>query len=267
MPAESLTARLIIDVRDGKATRAIARVDSRLDRLRRTTRRLIRRGFRPLRQWINIMAKALLSMVAVLIVFNLVLRPPQLALQGLISIIRATIATLSDFEQRILALQGILASTVVFLQDPVENFRNAGLVATSVVEQLALRANEMVVSLSEATVVFQTLLATGATRSISDVDKLIDLTILLSNSIAGVAVGQGRLKQLSEETRSIFTKQLRANALLNNILFSNRREMLEFFKQAEASNTVVEQLAERLSGFFSGCPSVGKDPRRNKDNC
>ena len=204
------------------------------------------------------MAKALLSMIAVLIAFNIFLTAPQRAFQALITLIRATVETLSDFEQRILALQGILASTVVFLQDPVENFRNAGLVATGVVEELALRANEMVVSLSEATVVFQTLLATGAAQSIRDVDKIIDLTILLSNSIAGVTVGQDRQRQLAEETRSLFTQQLRANALLNNILFRNRQEMREFFRSAEASNDVVEQLSERLTGFSQVALALGR---------
>ena len=258
MPANSLTVRLIIDIREGKATRAVTRVDRKLRGLTGTMRRLIRRGFRPIRRWISIMSKALLSMVAVLIAFNIFLTAPQRAFQALITLIKATVSTLSDFEQRILALQGILASTVIFLQDPVENFRNAGLVATGVVEELALRANEMVVSLSEATVVFQTLLATGAAQSIRDVDKIIDLTILLSNSIAGVTVGQDRQRQLAEETRSLFTKQLRANALLNNILFRNRQEMREFFRQAEASDTVVEQLAERLTGFSQVALALGR---------
>ena len=155
-------------------------------------------------------------------------------------------------------LQGILASTVIFLRDPVENFRNAGLVATSVVETLALRANEMVASLTEATLVFQTLLATGAQRSIRDVDQLVDLTILLSNAIAGITTGQDRQRQLAEETRSLFTQQLRANSLLTRILFRNRREMREFFRQAEAADNVVEQLTERLSGFAAVAVELGK---------
>ena len=228
-------------------------------------RRVSRRGrflrrfvLRPLTSAILTMTKALLSMGIIMVAFTILVGGPIAAFFSMIAAIRATISTLAEFEQRILALQGILASTVIFLRDPVENFRNAGLVATSVVETLALRANEMVASLTEATLVFQTLLATGAQRSIRDVDQLVDLTILLSNAIAGITTGQDRQRQLAEETRSLFTQQLRANSLLTRILFRNRREMREFFRQAEASDTVVEQLTERLSGFAAVAVELGK---------
>ena len=258
MPANTLTVRLIIDVRAGRATRALNRTDRGMRRVSRTGRILRRFVIRPLTSAILTMTKALLSMGIIMVAFTILVGGPIAAFFAMISVIRATIRTLAEFEQRILALQGILASTVIFLRDPVENFRNAGLVATSVVETLALRANEMVASLTEATLVFQTLLATGAQRSIRDVDQLVDLTILLSNAIAGITTGQDRQRQLAEETRSLFTQQLRANSLLTRILFRNRREMREFFRQAEAADNVVEQLTERLSGFAAVAVELGK---------
>ena len=258
MPANTLTVRLIIDVRAGRATRQLNRVDRSMRRVSVLGRILRRYVFRPLTSAILTMTKALLSMGIIMVAFTILVAGPIAAFFAMISVIRATIQTLAEFEQRILALQGILASTVIFLRDPVENFRNAGLVATSVVETLALRANEMVASLTEATLVFQTLLATGAQRSIRDVDQLVDLTILLSNSIAGITTGQDRQRQLAEETRSLFTQQLRANSLLTRILFRNRREMREFFRQAEAADNVVEQLTDRLSGFAAVAVELGK---------
>ena len=249
MPGNSRTARLIIEVREGRAVRGLNRVNRSMGRVRRTMRGLTRGIRRVVGSGFAIMIKALISMVAVLVVFNLVLTAPQTAFRALISLISITIRALSEFEQRILSLQAILTSTVRFLADPVENFRNAGLVAAGIVETLALRANEMVTSLSEATIVFQTLLATGAQNSVRDVDKLVDLTILLSNSIAGITTGQDRQRQLAEETRSLFTGQLRATSLLGRLLFRNRREMRLFFREAEASDMVVERLSERLRGF------------------
>ena len=284
MPDNTVTARLIIDVRGGQASRNLNKVERDtqefnlatrlarrgLDRLRRGFRRVVRainpfrismgiatRLLRSFGRTIATIRKALLSMIAVLIVFNLFITLPQQAFQALVTIIRATISTISEFEQRILGLQAILASTVTFLTDPVENFRNAGLVAAGVIEQLALRANEMVTSLTEASIVFQTLLATGAQQVVRDVDKLVDLTILLSNSIAGITTGQSRQRQLAEETRSLFTQQLRANSLLTRILFNNRREMREFFREAERADKVVERLSDRLRGFALAARDLG----------
>ena len=257
MPSNSATARLIIEVRDGQATRNLRRVDRGFRRATRSAT-IFQRATGSVNRFVATASKALISMVVILIAFNLAITAPQTAFRGLIALIRATVSTLAEFEQRILGLQGILASTVRFLQDPVENFRNAGLVATGVIEQLALRANEMVTSLTEASIVFQTLIASGAQRSIRDVGQLVDLTILLSNSIAGITTGQARQRQLAEETRSLFTQQLRANSLLTRILFRNRREMREFFREAEATDTVVERLAERLSGFALVARDLGR---------
>ena len=257
MPSNTATARLIIEIREGQATRSLRRVDRGMQRATRRTN-VFRRSIHALSSFTATLTKALISMVGVLIAFNLFITLPQAAFRALIGLIRVTVSTLAEFEQRILGLQGILASTVRFLQDPVENFRNAGLVATGVIETLALRANEMVTSLTEATIVFQTLLATGAQRSVRDVDKLIDLTILLSNSIAGITTGQSRQRQLAEETRSLFTQQLRANSLLTRILFKNRQEMREFFREAERTDTVVEKLSDRLRGFALVARDLGR---------
>ena len=312
MPDNTVTARLIIDVRGGEATRELNRTERSSQRFSASTRiarrqlgllnrifqrslhaispfriatslarralslfnRVLRgtlRALNPFRIAIGLarrilrvfgrtiatIRKALLSMIAVLIVFNIFITLPQAAFQALITIIRATISTISEFEQRILGLQAILSSTVTILQDPIENFRNAGLVAAGVIEQLALRANEMVTSLTEASIVFQTLLATGAQQVVRDVDKLVDLTILLSNSIAGITTGQSRQRQLAEETRSLFTQQLRANSLLTRILFNNRREMREFFQEAERADKVVERLSDRLRGFALAARDLG----------
>ena len=217
-------------------------IERQVRRLSRTLRRLSIGAFGRL-------IKSTIAATSRLAILGVIIGIPAAALGGFISLIKVTIRSLSEFEQRILGLQAILASSVVFLEDPVENFRNAGLVAIGVIEKLSLRANEMVTSLSEATIVFQTLLATGAQRLVTDVDKLVDLTILLSNSIAGITTGQDRQRQLAEETRSLFTGQLRSTSLLARLIFKNRQEMLEFFRAAEASDTVVEALAEKLKGF------------------
>ena len=177
LPAGSVVKVEILVGPEG-AVRQLNRTSQALDRTARSARRTRRRMLR-LRSAVATVTKALLSMVAVLIAFNLLITLPQRLFQGLVVILRAATKTVSAFEQRILSLQAILASTVLFDMDPFENFIISGRVAAAVIEALALRANEMVISLEEATIVFQTLIASGAQEMVSDMEELVDLTVLL----------------------------------------------------------------------------------------
>jgi len=242
------TVRLEIIILDGKAALAMRRLDRGITRTSRSVGRANRRFIRMGSIFATI-TKALISMVAVLIVFNLLITLPQRLFQAFVVTLQAAIRTVSQFEQRILALQAILASTVRFTANPLENFVTAGRVAAAVVEALALRANEMVISLEEAVIVFQTLVATGAQEMVEDMGQLVDLTILLGNAIAGITVGQQRQRQLAEETRSLMTGQLRATSLLGRLLFQSSTELNKFNKEMRISRNLSAEMQDKLLGF------------------
>lgn len=242
------TVRIEIIILNGKANRAFAGTEKAVDKTTRATRRA-GRGFLRFRSILGTVTKALISMVAVLIAFNLLITLPQRIFSAFVTVLRKAIEVVSLFEQRVLALQAILATTLQFEADPLKNFIAAGRVAAAVVEKLALRANEMVVNLEEATIVFQTLVATGAQEMVKTMDELVDLTILLANSIAGITVGQQRQRQLAEETRSLMTGQLRATSLLGRLLFKNSRELNEFNAEMRITRTLSTSIQEKLLGF------------------
>lgn len=230
------------------AARVLGRTSAGLEKTARSARRA-RTGFVRLRSAVATVTKALLSMVAVLIAFNLLITLPQAIFRGFVTVLKAAILTTSQFEQRILSLQAILASTVRFVNDPVDNFIRAGKVAASVVEVLALKANEMVVSLEEAVIVFQTLVATGAQNMVENMGELVDLTILLSNAIAGITVGQQRQRQLAEETRSLITGQLRSTSLLGRLLFNDTAELKRFNIEMRETKKLSKEIEAKLQGF------------------
>ena len=248
MPNQTRTVRFIIEVNEGRAVRSLNRVNRSMNRTERSTRRMVRTQSR-LTRVLTRVGSSFIRTLGIMTLMALTVGVLAAAWSALRTVVVATVSALSEFEQRILGLQAILASSVRFVTDPIENFRNAGLVAAGVIETLALRANEMVVSLSEATIVFQTLLAVGAQRLVSETSQLVDLTVLLSNAIAGITTGQDRQRQLAEETRSLFTGQLRSTSLLARLIFRNRREMRRFFEAAEAADEVVERLSLKLRGF------------------
>ena len=247
-PTYDFQSRIIIDIRDDVARRRLAATSRQARRAGGSFDYASRRGG-IFRRTVNTITKALTSMIGVLIAFSLLITGPQFALNLLRRGFQFAIEAVAEFEQRILGIQAILASLVTFDPDPASNFAAAGLVAENVIGQLADRAAEMVGSLEEGALVFQTLLSTGAHRLVQNVDELVDLSILLSNTIAGITVGQDRQRQLAEETRSLFTGQIRATSLLARLLFKNRREMELFFDAAAESGDLVERLTERLAGF------------------
>ncbi len=247
LPAGSVV-KVDIIVGDDKAARVLNRTSRSLDRTARSARRASA-GMLRFRSVIATMTKALISMVAVLIAFNLLITLPQRLFQGFVTVLRAATKTVSEFEQRILALQAILASTVTFSADPLENFVRSGRVAAAVVETLALRANEMVISLEEATIVFQTLIASGAQKMVKNMEELVDLTVILGNAIAGITVGQQRQRQLAEETRSLMTGQLRSTSLLGRLLFKNSKEINAFNREMERTGMLSTEIEQRLIGF------------------
>ena len=247
-PTYDFQSRIIIEIRDDAARRRLREIDREARRSGRAFNYAGRRGG-IFRRVLNTITKALLSMVGVLFAFNVLVTGPQFALRLLVQGFKFAIDAVAEFEQRILGIQAILASTLRFDSDLGENFIQSGLVAEKVVGRLADRAAEMVGSLEDATIVFQTLLSSGAQKTVDSVSELVDLTVLLSNSIIGLTVGQGRQRQLAEETRSLFTGQVRATSLLARLLFKNRREMELFFEAAEKSGDLVERLETRLSGF------------------
>jgi len=132
---------------------------------------------------------------------------------------------------------------------PLENFKRAGLAAAAVVEKIALRANETLPSLENILVVVQTLFATGAQDLVRDMDDIVDLAILLGNAISGITVGQQLQRQLSEETRSLMTGQLRSTSLLARLIFKNKTEIDKFNAEMALTGQLSVEIEKRLIGF------------------
>ena len=252
---QSLTIHIIID--DKKATRGLKKVDSGMKQVTKSTKKTTS-SFRGFRSIIATMGKALISMMAVLVVFNVLITIPQAIFRALIGTISATIATLADFETRILSLQAIFATTLIFATNDVQNFEIAGRFAVGVVEALTLRASELVTSTQEALIVMQTMLSVGATELVPTYEDMVDLTILLANSIAGVTAGQDRQRQLAEETRSLMTGQFRVTSMLARLIFKSKRDWEKFKQEAKETNNFVGMMTEKLAGFSVAARSLGR---------
>lgn len=226
---------------------------------RRTARRvtLLGRVVRRARSAMATMTKALISMIAVLIAFNVFITLPQRIFQGITEAFKFAWKAAAAFEEQVLSLQAVLATTARFRTDPVENFIRAGEVATAVMEQLLLRSKETIASVEDTARAYQILVASGVGRYIQTAGEALDLTILLTNAISAVTQGQDLQRQLSEEIRSLMTQQLRATSMLGRLLFRNTAEMKAFFDQAAEGKTLLRDLQARLLPFVQAAERLG----------
>lgn len=258
MPNYDHYARMEIVIEDRRARRGLRETGREAQRtggrVRRTNRRFSAWG-----RTVATITKALISMAAVLVAFNALVTVPELLIRGLGFALIEAAKSAGEFEEAIIGLQSILATTLVFSTSPLQNFREAGLVAARAIQAIALRADELVGSLDEATKAYQVLISAGITRFTTRFRDLVDLSILLTNTVRALTPGQPFEKQISEEIRSLLTGTIRSSSVLTRLLFQgNTKALREFLAEARRGRNIVELLRARLTGFDAAAESLSR---------
>lgn len=250
------TLNLSIDVDGRGAISGLSNIERQSERTANRIGRLSKSlGF--LRSGILVTIKALLSMGAVIIAYNLLVSGPQKAFQLLAGAISSAATAVFDFQEATLQLQGILATTQKFSNDFATSFKIAGDVAAAMIDQLQRRSREIIASSEDVLLVIQTINSTGGAAIFRTQQEVLDASILLSNAIVSITRGQERQRQLAEETRSLFTQQLRSTSLLGRLIFDNTEQMKKFFREAEKSQNGLDLLRAKLRGFAEVAERVG----------
>jgi hypothetical protein len=200
--------------------------------------------------------KAIISMIGVLIVFNLLITIPEKIIEGIVAAFKAGVKAVADFQQEVIALTAIIASSQHYSDNMAENYKKSGKIANAVMAEFIRRGKETVATASELGLVFEKIMVAGGDY-VKTHREAVDLTILLANAIATLTTGQERSRQLAEETVSFFTQQNRATALLNKFLFTSSTEMQQFWDKARESGKALEMIREKLAGFVIASQDLG----------
>ncbi len=217
------------------------------------------RSIRRLASAIATLRKALISMIGVLIAFNLLITLPQQLFFGLVAAIRGALGAISDFEQRVISLQTVIAGTLrLDPTGPIENFEAAGRAAEAVIAELEDRVAESVLGLDDLIFGFQVLARTGSLRFVRNLQEAVDLTIGLTNAVATLTQGQDTQRQLSQEITDLMTRQLRANSALARFIFRSRDEMEKFLDAAQSSEMFVDLMLQRIQPFVLAARRLGE---------
>lgn len=248
MASKSETVQIIVNVTSGQATRVLNQLGGASNQsaqgIQRTTN-----AMKLLQSVTATMVKALLSMVAVLIAFNLLITIPERILQGLASAFKFAFDAVSDFEQGLLSIQAILASTVAFSKDAGENFKIAGEAALAVHRELIKEAARTPATLEQIREGFQALIGAGGLQFVKNLREAVQLNTLLVNSTLALTIGQDASRQIATEIRAILTGQVLAGTQLARILGLNTTRLKVLLEEARKNKNLFEVMKQLLEGF------------------
>mgnify|MGYP001282080023 CR=1 FL=1 len=210
---------------------------------------MVEKANKGLTMWVNTLQKALISMIGVVIAWNLIIKPIELAFQGIAKLVAFIAKGINEIQERSVAMAAVIATTADFGGTVEQNFKRAGSVGNAVISELMLRTKELVGSFEDAFIVMQTLLSTGAARYVKTWGELVDVTILLTNAIVTITTGQERQRQLASETAALMTGQVRATDRLAKILGLTGESAKRLRDEWERSKNMAEKLQVLLGGF------------------
>lgn len=237
-----------IHIHHGRAKRAVDDLGESTDRATRSTQKFGNSLF-SLERLSATLVKAITSMIGVLIVFNLLITVPEKIIQGLVGAFKAGIEAIGEFQQSVVGLQAVLATTQQFEKDPFANFIASGKIATSIIEQLIKRGGELLVTTQEALIVTRELFAGGVGNYIKNVQEAVDLTILMSNVIASIATDENLRRQLSQEVKAALLGQVRTTDQIWRLVGKSSEEAKKFLASSRANKTLLQDM-QRLFGPF-----------------
>jgi hypothetical protein len=223
------------------------------------------KGFSSFSSAVATFKKAIISMIGVLIIFNLFITLPEMIIKGIVGAFKAGVEAVAEFQEQIVGLTAIIASSQKYSDDMLENYKEAGRISSAVMQEFLSRGKESLATTQQLMFSYQKIMVSGS-QIVKNHAEAVDLAILLTNSIAAITSGQDLERQLSEEITSLFTQQNRATAMLNKFLFGSTTEMHKFWEEGEAAGDTVEKLKKKLSGFVLASTDLGSIMRGVKSS-
>lgn len=196
--------------------------------------------------------KALLSGVAITVLFGsifAIINSLRRGFEFLVDQIREGLTAVGEFEERMLGLSAIIATSNRFSADSVTNLRQAQEVSRALQSELIIRNARILGDLNDATITLQTLIAQGAQPLVRNFGELVELTELFTNAILAVTPGQEKQRQLASETAAFLRGSQRATDVLARMLGVSASKLRTMREEALLNRNFLQQMQELMSGF------------------
>ena len=195
------------------------------------------------------MGKALVSMMGVLVAYNLMVTLPQALIKGVVTAIGFAVDAFSKMEQNVIAIQALLAQNVIYSQDAATNFVMAGEEAIAVQKRLQEEARKTSATQEQLAQGYQAALGAGGLHYVRTREELIQLTSLMVNAILPLTTGMNATQQIATEIRAVLGEGRISSSQLARALGISAKEMKSMLLFQKKTHDFLDKMKKKMDGF------------------
>jgi hypothetical protein len=207
------------------------------------------------------MTKALLSMFAVLVAFNVFITLPQQIMFGMVALVKVAITAASEMQRATIAIAGLLLTFGDFGDTSREGFETAYKAAERLNMKFVELSAQSLASAEDIQQGFQFFVSRGGMSMVKTLEEgakatqmLVDLTLLY----AGTA---NKARQIQTEIPAVIEGQARAGATVARLIKGVVGDMGEWVKRTRENKDLLNELNRIFPGMAKASAELAKTPQ------
>ena len=211
-----------------------------------------------LHQSLTVVSKALLSMVGVLIAFNLFITLPQQIARGLVGLAKAALTSADETQRAILSLAGIVATFATFGPNMATSFEVAAKASERLLVTFTQLAAKSLATPQQMMMGFQTFLARGGGEFVKSLEEAAQVTKILVDATLALTQGQQAEKQITTEIGSLMEGQARAGSVLARLIKAQVGDLGAWLEKQKAAGTLLQSLRAMIGPLEQAGEKLGE---------
>ncbi len=204
--------------------------------------------------------KALLSMIGVLIAYNLLITLPEKIAQGLFMLGAAAIKTADEVSRQLLTIAGVINTFFSFGPTVEKSFDGAIKASQRLLVTFTKLAAESLATPQQMMMGFQTFLSRGGGAYVKSLDEAAKITKILVDATIALTQGQSVEKQIQTEIGSLMEGQARAGAVLARLIKARVGDLGAWLAKEKEAGTLLQSLQGMLGSLEVAGRKLGETP-------
>lgn len=204
------------------------------------------------------LTKALISMMGVLVAFNLLVTLPQKIMMGMVALGKTIIEMGEEISRSITQTAGLLASFATFGDTAEKSFNNAIQASRKLQMTFAQLAATSLATAEDMQKGFQVFVARGGLGMAGgDLDKAARTAAFLVNMTIALTGEQQKERQIYTEIDAFLSGQARAGAVVARLLKAQVGDLKTYLELHRQQGDLLEDLQKRFGGLNQAAARLG----------
>jgi hypothetical protein len=201
--------------------------------------------------------KALISMAAILVAYNLLIKIPQEIANGFYEVAKAAIAAADEAERAVYSTAGLLASFASFGPTLGESFENAVIMSEQLEIKFAALAAKSVVSASTIRLAFQTLVGHGGLELTKDFDDAATAAAKMTNIIVALTGGMQTERRVVSEIGNTLEGNASTYNVIGRLIKAQVGDLKAWLESVKQNHNLTAELARLFPGMDAAAQRLG----------